>query len=733
MEYQISNRAKKVTLGLAVLGLIMLVFGFFQQKDYIYVDEVIDEHSLTIKYNGEVTKEKENTLKEKIKSTMEEKGYSVTIEKVDDHHGHEEHAEVSDDHEEGPVVINKELSDSSYFIGLEDFELTTASNVDGMLSSFNAQGQYKGQVSGKLHAVCQKAGCWITMQSSNEEEMRIFFKDHFTIPIETPIGTDVVINGIAKADTFTVDFQKHLLDDSREAGNEVSEEEYNAITEDKIEISFEATGIIIYNQSEEHDHSDEEGHDHADGDHDHSDHEGHDHAEGEHDHAKGDNHDHHGPTIWLVHLSQKEAAAHSDEESSEHADEEGHSHSEGETHDHDESEHAHEESAHHAIGHGHDAPPADMLAEMIESGEISFFDTHYRRFWSNLLINGFFFFGIALGALFYLALHYATESGWGVVLLRVMEGIMSAMPIGMAVLAVVFIAGTLEWHHIYPWMIGDTVASDDIIYGKTAYLNKPFFWIRVVVYFATFYLFMKWFKKKSRQEDQDGGTDTHFKMYRRGALFLVFFAVFSSTMSWDFIMSIDTHWYSTLFGWYVFSGIWLSGMVMVMMVTLYLRKRGFLPHVNESHIHDVGKWMFALSFLWSYLWFSQFMLYWYANIPEEVHYFYERIHNYKFIYFGTFFINFVFPMVFLMSRDTKRSSGYLIVIGLIIFIGHWLDVFNMVMPGTLFDQWGFGLLEIGMFLIFLGVFVYAVLRSIAKAPLLQKNHPYLEESKHHDY
>ena len=717
MEYQVSNRAKKVTLGLAVLGLVMLVFGFFQQKDYIYVNEVIDEHSLTIKYNGEVTKEKEKTLKEKIKSTMEAKGYNVSIEKVDAHHGHEEHAEESEEHEEGPVVINKELSDSSYFIGLEEFEHSSASDIDQMLDSFFIDGGYEGQVSGKLHAVCQKAGCWITMQSSNKEEIRIFFKDHFTIPIETPIGSDVVINGIAKHDIFTIEDQKHLLDDSREAGNDVSEEEYNAITEYKYEISFEATGIIIYNTSEKHDHSD---------------HEGHDHAEGEHDQADGDKHAHHGPTIWLVHLSHKEEA-HSDEENSEHADEEGHSHSEGEAHDHDESEHAHEESAHHAIGHGHDAPPADMLAKMIESGEISFFDTHYRRFWSNLLINGFFFFGIALGALFYLALHYATESGWGVVLLRVMEGIMSAMPIGMAVLAVVFIAGTLEWHHIYPWMIGDTVASDDIIYGKTAYLNKPFFWIRVVVYFATFYLFMKWFKKKSRQEDNEGGTATHFKMYRRGALFLVFFAVFSSTMSWDFIMSIDTHWYSTLFGWYVFSGIWLSGMVMVMMVTLYLRKRGFLPHVNESHIHDVGKWMFALSFLWSYLWFSQFMLYWYANIPEEVHYFYERIHNYKFIYFGTFFINFVFPMVFLMSRDTKRSSGYLIVIGLIIFIGHWLDVFNMVMPGTLFDQWGFGLLEIGMFLIFLGVFVYAVLRSIAKAPLLQKNHPYLEESKHHDY
>jgi hypothetical protein len=222
-------------------------------------------------------------------------------------------------------------------------------------------------------------------------------------------------------------------------------------------------------------------------------------------------------------------------------------------------------------------------------------------------------------------------------------------------------------------------------------------------------------------------------MYRRGALFLVFFAVFSSTMAWDFLMSIDTHWFSTLYGWYVFSGIWLSGMVMVMMITLYLRKGGYLPFVKESHIHDVGKWMFALSFLWSYLWFSQFMLIWYSNIPEEVQYYFSRINDYKFIFFGTFVINFVFPMVFLMSRDTKRSAGYLIVIGLIIFIGHWLDVFNLVMPGTLFDQWNFGLLEIGMFLMFLGIFVYTVLKAIGKSPLLQKNHPFLEESKHHEF
>ena len=275
--------------------------------------------------------------------------------------------------------------------------------------------------------------------------------------------------------------------------------------------------------------------------------------------------EHHGPTFkWLIHL--------------------GHANQENES----------------AILENHESG-ADHLVEMAKSGEISFFDHHFRRFWSNLLVNGFFFFGIALGALFYLALHYATESGWGVVLLRIFEGIMSAMPIGIIALLIVFIVGTFGGHHIYAWMDSHLVDPnsshfDPIIYGKKAYLNIPFFWIRIVAYFTTFILFLRWFKNKSKEEDEQGGTKIHFTIYRRAALFLVFFAVFSSTMSWDFIMSIDAHWFSTLFGWYCFSGIWLSGMIMVMMITLYLRKGGYLPFVNESHIHDVGKFMFALSF-----------------------------------------------------------------------------------------------------------------------------------------
>ena len=390
--------------------------------------------------------------------------------------------------------------------------------------------------------------------------------------------------------------------------------------------------------------------------------------------------------------------------------------------------------AHAAHGHGHDAAPSETLAHMFSNGDIAMSDSHFRRFWSNLLVNGFFFFGIALGALFYLSLHYATESGWGVVLLRIMEAIMSALPLGMIVLAIVFIGATLGLNHIYPWMDSDVVAHDDLIWGKVAYLNKPFFWIRIICYFGVFAYFMNWFRKTSRKQDSEDvekATASHFLMYRRGALFLVFFAVFSSTMSWDIIMSIDTHWFSTLFGWYSFSGIWLSAMIMIMMVTLYLKHKGNLEFVNSAHIHDVGKWMFALSFLWSYLWFSQFMLIWYSNIPEEVIYFVTRIESYKFIFFAMFVVNFVLPMIFLMSADTKKSWPYLIFIGLVIFIGHWFDVFCMVMPGTLYEEWNFGLLEIGMFMTFLGTFIFLVLRSLGKSSLVQNNHPFLEESKHH--
>jgi hypothetical protein len=256
-------------------------------------------------------------------------------------------------------------------------------------------------------------------------------------------------------------------------------------------------------------------------------------------------------------------------------------------------------------------------------------------------------------------------------------------------------------------------------------------------------MFGKAFRKWSLQEDQIGGTDLHYKMYRKSAVFLVLFAVFSSTMAWDIMMSIDTHWFSTMYGWYLFSGMWVSAMIFVTLLTIWLKKLGYLSYVNDSHIHDLGKWMFAVSMLWSYLWFCQYMLIWYSDISEEVTYFLERYNHYMYGMWAIFAVNFAVPFYMLIARDAKRNTNYLVIVGVIIFIGHFFDLYMAVIPGTIHGHLEFGFgeghhhtmfswwFELGMFLGFLGFFIYIVLNALTKAKLLPLNHPFLDESEHH--
>ncbi len=366
-------------------------------------------------------------------------------------------------------------------------------------------------------------------------------------------------------------------------------------------------------------------------------------------------------------------------------------------------------------------------------------DHHFAtRLLANGLVNSFFFFALGLGALFFLALQYATETGWYASVKRIIEAVAGFLPYGMGLLALTLLIITLnDGAHIYGWMDPESVNPkshhyDEIIAGKSAYLNKGFFWIRTLVYMGTYYIFLRGFRMRSLAEDKIGGTEIHFKNYRKAAVFLVFFAVFSSTSSWDWLMSIDVHWFSTLYGWYTFAGMWCSAMVVLVLLTLYLKKLGYLPNVNDSHIHDLGKWTFATSFLWSYLWFSQFMLIWYANIGEEVTYYMMRIENFKALYFGMFLINFAFPMLILMSRDAKRHAGILTFVGLIILTGHWLDVYILVSAGSLGATAKIGFLEIGMALLVAGFFIRIILHNLTKAPLTPVNHPFLDESIHHE-
>ena len=431
---------------------------------------------------------------------------------------------------------------------------------------------------------------------------------------------------------------------------------------------------------------------------------------------------------------------HSLETAETHAHVEGHEH-DGEGHgaEHGDSLDAHADEADAEGGHDAHAEVAHSPMETLEHiihHEGAFADKGHARTWSNLLVNAFFFFGIGLGALFFIALQYATESGWGVVYKRILEGIIGWLPVGAIILTLIFFAGSMQWNHIWHWMDPEVMNPDSshfdaIIANKQPFLSQWFFWLMNAVYFAVFLLFARGFRKRSLQEDIEGGTKIHMKNFAKGALFLVLFGYLSSVMSWHWIMSIDTHWFSTLFGWFVFSGIWVSATIFILLLVFWLKSQGYLEFINESHIHDMGKWMFAISFLWTYLFFSQFMLIWYANIPEEVTYYLDRFGNYKWILWTTVAVNFVIPIVLLMSREAKRSRPTIMIIGAILFVFHWVDVFIMIMPGSVFDHWAIGVLEVGMFVFFLGLFIFTVLRTLSKAPLLVKNHPYLDENLHH--
>ena len=293
-------------------------------------------------------------------------------------------------------------------------------------------------------------------------------------------------------------------------------------------------------------------------------------------------------------------------------------------------------------------------------------------------------------------------------------------------------------HDLFHWTHADLydVTSphyDEIIAGKQAYLNTPFYLARMVIYFALWILFFRWIRKEMLAEDLDGSTTHWRKLIGICAGFIVIFAVSSSMSAWDWILSIDTHWFSTMIGWYVFASWWVTGLAFITMMVISLKSNGYLKVVNANHIHDLGKFVFAFSIFWAYIWVSQYLLIYYANIPEESVYFVERLNadQYAPVFYVILIMNFFFPFLTLMTRDAKRHMMFLKIICPVVIVGHWLDFYLMVTPGTLKESGGFGFLEIGMAMVFGVSFLFVVFSSLAKMPLVAKNHPMLEESMHH--
>ena len=354
----------------------------------------------------------------------------------------------------------------------------------------------------------------------------------------------------------------------------------------------------------------------------------------------------------------------------------------------------------------------------------------HNRPYAALYVAAFFFMMISLGALAFYAIQYASQSGWSPVLFRVMQAITYyLLPGALIVLAIAFFADK----HLFIWMDPDVVAHDKLLQAKAGWLNKTAFLIRGLIFIGGWSLYRYFSRKFSLAQDLANDNKNFKKNFQISAGFLVFYIYTESMMSWDWVMSVDPHWFSTLFGWYVFASMIVSGITTIALMTIYLKSKGYIKFVNDSHLHDLAKYMFGFSVFWAYLWFSQFMLIWYANIPEEVTYFVTRIEDYTIPFFTMFALNFIFPFLVLMNSDYKRIPWFIVMAGMIILVGHYMDVYNMIMPATVGDRWGFGLPEISALALFSGLFIILVFYSLSKAPLLEKRNPFIKESENFHY
>jgi hypothetical protein len=358
-----------------------------------------------------------------------------------------------------------------------------------------------------------------------------------------------------------------------------------------------------------------------------------------------------------------------------------------------------------------------------------------NRPWSAVLIAGFFFFMLALGTLVFYAVQHVSQTGWSPVLFRIMEAISSYLFPGAVILYIFFVlTAGFHMNHLYIWMDPEIMANDHILQLKSGYLNIPFFLIRSLLFLGGWCFYRYYVVKQSRLQDQANDYKHYKNIFKSSVFFLLFFFVTESVMAWDWFMGLEPHWYSTLFAWYIFASMFVSAVTVIAMVLIYLKSKGLLEFVNDSHLHDLAKYIFGLSIFWTYLWFGQFMLIWYANIPEEAAYFMTRVEHYNVVFFGMLVFNFVFPFLILMNTDFKRKGWFVMIAGLCVLVGHYMDVFQWVMPSTVGELWSFGIPEISSILFFLGLFIFVVFNAIAKTPsLLAKRNPFIEESKHFHY
>jgi hypothetical protein len=292
--------------------------------------------------------------------------------------------------------------------------------------------------------------------------------------------------------------------------------------------------------------------------------------------------------------------------------------------------------------------------------------------WANYLMNNYYFLTLAIGATFFAALQYITQSGWSSAFIRVPQAMGSVIPVIAVLMLPILIFGLPELYH---WAHPGVAAHDPIIAHKQPYLNLPFFITRYIIYFAVWIFLTQYLKKLSLKEDKVGGMTYFYKSEFFSKVYIFALAVTFSLATFDWIMSVDVHWYSTIFAVRNFAMAFYHGTAVITLIIIILNKFGYLPFLNKAHLKDLSKYIFILSIIWTYMWFAQYILIWYANIPEETVYYMPRTKGeFRPLFYAELIINWVIPFALLLSNYLVSHKNTLMGICIIIIFGQWVDL-----------------------------------------------------------
>jgi hypothetical protein len=363
-------------------------------------------------------------------------------------------------------------------------------------------------------------------------------------------------------------------------------------------------------------------------------------------------------------------------------------------------------------------------------------ETQQKHFWGALLQNSVYFLLTVNAAMFFLCASTLAMGGWQISFRRVTEAISACVPlIGGISFVILMILVFGNKHIIYEWVDKDVVSKDPILNGKKGFLNPTFFTIWTILSIGLWTWLGSKMRSISREIDKapisvEEGKRYIYKNTVYAGLFIVWFALtVASTTPWLWLMSINAHWFSTMYSWYTFASTFVSGLALITLFVIYMKNQGYLEYTNTEHLHDLGKFQFAFSIFWTYLWFSQFMLIWYANISEETIYFKSRFEGaYTGVFYLNLIINFLAPILIYMKRSSKRNYATLVFMSVALLFGHWLDFYQMVFGGLIPDHVPMSLFDFGIAAGFVGLIIWRTGLVMSKFPLLAKNHPFFKES-----